>query len=96
MVLLYNESTMDIFCNPDFVEYIKKLNRPLRIQINGGEMSINQKENILGCNRRVWFSRKAITNIIALNNITGHYRVTYYSNDHMSSVYMEGTYLPNM
>ena len=59
-------------------------------------MSINQKENIPGCNRRVWFSRRAITNIISLKNITGHYRVTYYSNDHLSVIHREVTYLPNM
>ena len=29
-------------------------------------MSVNQKEKISGYNRRVWFSRRAITNTIVL------------------------------
>ena len=43
VVLIYNESTMDLFCNPDLVEDIKKFNRPLRIQSNSGEISVNRK-----------------------------------------------------
>ena len=44
---------MDILCNPDLVEDIEKVNMPLRIQSNGGEMSVNQKAKIPGYNKRV-------------------------------------------
>ena len=72
VVLLYNESTMDLFCNPDLVENIKDVKRPLRIHSNGGEMSVNNKSKIPGYNKRVWFSRRDITNIIALKSLTEH------------------------
>ena len=36
VVLLYNNSTMDLFFNKYLVEDIKKVNIPLRIQSNGG------------------------------------------------------------
>ena len=43
MVLLDKKSNMDIFCNPDLVDDIKKLKGHLRIHSNSGEMSANQK-----------------------------------------------------
>ena len=49
-----------------------------------------------GYNKRVWFIRRAITNIIYLKNLTEHYIVTYYINDHMFIVHSEGAGLPNM
>ena len=40
-------------------------------------MSINHKTNTPGYNKRVWFRRRDITNIIALKNLTEQYTVTY-------------------
>ena len=68
MVLLDKESTMELLCNQDFVEDIKKLKGHLRIHSNGIEMSINKKSNIPGYNKRMWFIRRAITDSIALKN----------------------------
>ena len=96
VVLLDNESTMDLFYNPDLVEDMKKVKKPLMIQSNGGEISINQKAKIPGYNKRVWFIRRAITNIIALKILTEQYRVTYDSNDQMLIIQREGTDLPIM
>ena len=81
VVLLDNKSTMDLFCDPDLVEDIKKVKGPLRIQSNGGEIHANQKAKISGYKKRVWFRRRAITNITVLKNLTEQYRVTYDSND---------------
>ena len=55
-----------------------------------------RKPNIPGYNKRVWFSIRAIPNIIALKNLTEHYIFTYDSNDKMSIVHREVTDLPNM
>ena len=41
VVLLENESTMDIFCNPELAEDIKKVKRLFRLQSNGGKITIN-------------------------------------------------------
>ena len=68
VVLLENESTMDLFCNPYLVEDIKKVKRLLRIQSNGEESFVNQKAKIPGYYERVWFSRRDITNIKGLKN----------------------------
>ena len=66
VVLLDNDSTMNLFCNPDLVEDIKKVKRPFSIQSNGGKFSVNQKAKIPGYNKRVWLSRRSVTNIIML------------------------------
>ena len=87
VVLLYNESNMDLFYNPDLVEDIKKINRPLRIQSNGGEMTVNNKAKIPRYNKRVWFSIRAITNIKALKILTEQYIVTYDRNEQMFIVH---------
>ena len=68
----------------------------MRIQSNGGEISINYKAKIPGYNNRLWFSRRNITNIIALKNLTERYIVTYERNYQMLIVHREGTGLPNM
>ena len=70
VVLLYSEYTMDLFCNPDLVEYIQKVKEPLRIQYNGRDVSVNQKYNVPGYNNKVWFSRIYITKIVELKNLT--------------------------
>ena len=49
---------------------IKKLKWPLRIKSNGNEISVHKKANIPGYSKRVWISRRAITNIIDLKNLT--------------------------
>ena len=69
------------------VEYIEKLKIPLRIQSNVREISVNQKTKIPGYNNRVWFSRRAIINTIALKNLTEQYRGTYASNERMFIVH---------
>ena len=59
-------------------------------------MFVNKKAKIPEYNKRVVFSGRAITNIIALKNLTEQYRFTYGSNGHMLIVHREETGLPNM
>ena len=51
---------------------------------------------IYGYNDRVWFSRSAITNIIALKNITEQYIFTYDISYQMFIVHRKVIDLPNM
>ena len=87
---------MDLLQNPELFEYIKKVKGPLRIHINGVEMSVNQKENITGYNKRVWFIIRDITNTIALKNLTEQYKVTYDINEQMFIVHTNVSGLLNM
>ncbi len=59
-------------------------------------MKINHQASITGYDDEVWFSKDAITNIIALSNLIKQYRVTYDSNDAMFVVHREHVKKPNM
>ena len=68
----------------------------MKIQSNSREVSVNNKAKIPGYNKMMWFSRRDITNIVALNNLTENYIVTYDINDQVFVVHREGVGLPNM
>jgi hypothetical protein len=49
-----------------------------------------------GYNKDVWFSTRAITNILALSNLIQQYHITYDSDDKMCVVHRESQGKPNM
>jgi hypothetical protein len=49
----------------------------MRLQSNGGKMTVKNKATIDGYQSDVWFSKDAITNILSLDNLTKQYQVTY-------------------
>ena len=59
-------------------------------------MKVNHKATINGYERPVWFSKDAITNIIALKNIIWQYRVTYNSDEFTFVVHRKATNKKNM
>ena len=59
-------------------------------------MKVNHKATINGYERSVWFSKDAITNIIALKNIIRQYRVTYNSDESTFVVHREAENKENM
>ena len=58
-------------------------------------MVVTHKEKMAGYHRCFWFSKRAITNNIALRNIIQQYRVTYDSEDKMFTVHREAEGKPN-
>jgi hypothetical protein len=96
IILLDSQSTMDLFCNPNLVQNVKKSKDVMKLQSNGGTMKVNHKASINGYDNKVWFSKDAITNIIALSNLIKQYRVTYDSIDKMFAVHQEDVDKPNM
>jgi hypothetical protein len=96
VILLDRQSTMDIFCNSDMVGKTIKSASSMRLKSNGGTMVVTRKAYMAGYHKTVWFSKKAITNIIAIRNLIQQYRVTYYSDDLMFVVHRESESKPNM
>ena len=56
VILLDNQSTVSLFCNPKLVQGIKKTDKTLRLQSNGGQMVIKKVAEIGEGNTKVWFS----------------------------------------
>jgi hypothetical protein len=81
IILLDSQSTMDLFCNKELVGGTYKSSDSMRLKSNGGSMVINHKATLPGYAKDVWFSTRAITNILALSNVIQQYQVTYDSND---------------
>ena len=67
MILLDNQSTVDLFCNKHLVSHTWDVNNTMTVKGNGGLLTTNTKANL--CNYgEVWFNPKAITNIFSLKN----------------------------
>jgi hypothetical protein len=81
VILLDIQSTMDLFCNAALVSKTRKSNSSMRLKSNGGNMVISCRATIPGNNKTVWFSTRAITNIITLCNMIDQYRITCDSDD---------------
>jgi hypothetical protein len=77
VLLLDNQSTFDLCCNKKFASKIIKAENALQMTSNGSGLKITEKCKIPGYKYLVWYSKKAITNIICLKNLIKCYRVTY-------------------
>jgi hypothetical protein len=96
VLLLDSQSTMDLFCNTSLVTNISKSRSNMRLKSNGGTMVVTRKAMLEGYNKIVWFSTRAITNIIALHNLIDQYHFTHDSDDLMFVVHRESESKPNM
>ena len=77
VLLLDNRSTFDLCCNEKFTSRIKPASNALDMTSNGGGLRFSKKCRLPGYKFWVWFSSKAITNIICLKNLIKICRVTY-------------------
>ena len=96
VILLDSQSTMDLFCNPNLINKIRKSKSMMKLQSNGGRIVVNQKATMSGYHAKAWFSRKAVANIFALSNLIKQYHVTYDSKDQMFVVHREDQNKSNM
>jgi hypothetical protein len=96
VILLDNQSTMSLFCNKRLVTNIRESDEPLTLQSNGGSMIVTKIADIGDNQPPVWFSSKAITNILSLKDAVKKYDVEYQSNDREFIVYRDAVGLPNM
>jgi hypothetical protein len=69
VLLLDNQLTFDLCCNKMFASKIIKVENALSMTSNAGGLKITKKCKIPGYKYLVWYSKKAITNIICLKNL---------------------------
>jgi hypothetical protein len=65
VILLDSQSTFDLVCNKDLVTEVFKSKKGTRLASYGGTMTVHHKAKVKGYHTHVWFSERAITNILA-------------------------------
>ena len=80
-ILLDNQSSSHVFCNRDLVSDIRRGQRRLSLESNGGKLSIADIANFEGFEAPVWFSQDAITNILSFSETKKEFEITYEEDD---------------
>ncbi len=76
-LLLDNQLSVHIMCNPNFVNDIWELSQPMILKSNGGSLPINEVADFEGFKRETRFLRNAMANILSFSLVKSEYDITY-------------------
>ena len=81
MLLFNNQPTVDFFSTKSLVTRVWTTHESITLKRNGGTIKTTCKAYVKVYGE-VWFDERAITNILALNNVMSKLRVTYDSKNY--------------
>jgi hypothetical protein len=79
-ILINSCSSVNMFANAEVLHDIKPINNPINIHCNASTVSVSKTGLFCDYPEWVWFNPQGIANILSLDNISKHYRVTMDTN----------------
>ena len=77
MILLYNQSTLDLIFSKIFTSEVKKSKTNLEVEGKVETLLIKHRSKIPGYDQTMWCRKRVIVNIVSLNNTNNQYIVTH-------------------
>ena len=77
MLLIDSCSSVNLICNSELLHNIVTVDWHMRVRCNAGVRTTNQQGRLGSFPEPVWYNPKGVANILSLNSVKKHYRVTY-------------------
>jgi hypothetical protein len=75
-LLLDSCSTTDIVANVELLNDVHQAATPTWVRCNAGRVQLTQQGYLGDYPYPVWYNPKGVANILLLNNVTNHFRIT--------------------